>query len=203
MILIATRDDETACARCRGPREMGGPDSDQFKGYTPTSLMCGIGAVCDTLFSRPLITGNQVILALLNASWCVCILVPYQGPLSVSKYLAVGQQCSHLYSPRTGRLPEKTIRIRSEVKCIKGDTIIQFGPCASYLWSISRDGFVVTFFLAILFGSRTIADPGSACLWCHSRWLTARCGNGVDWRTSSDQYDSPVLTPSTANEPST
>ena len=66
MVLIATRDDDTACVRCRGPREMEGPDSDQFKGYTPTSLMCGIGAVCDTLFSRPLITGNQVILALLN-----------------------------------------------------------------------------------------------------------------------------------------
>ena len=132
----------------------------------PTSLMCGIGAVCGTLFSRPLITGNQVILALLNTSWYVCILVLYQGPPSFSKYLAVCQQCSLLSSPRTGRLPEKTIRIRTEVKCIKGDTIFK-SVHMPHIWSNSRDGFAVTFCLAILLTCYSEAEridgPGSAC----------------------------------------
>lgn len=62
--------------------------------------------------------------------------------------------------------------------------------------------FLVTFYRAALLTYCLEAEvlASSACLWCYPRWLTALCGNRVDWPQSSNSYDSPVLTPSTASE---
>lgn len=130
------------------------PTPINSKGICQLLACAELAQLVGTLFSRPLIYGQSGDTCLAECVM-VCLYPSSLSGSTINFEVFRRRSTMSLSVLPENRLPEKTIRIRSEVKCIKGDTHIQFGPYASYLWSNSRDRFAVTFYLAILFGSRT------------------------------------------------
>lgn len=204
MTSTAIRDGETACARFRDSREIRGPDSCLQGVYANfshvrhwRSLWHALLTTIDYERSGETCPAECVI---------VCLRLPVlnskdsslSGPTmhhASVEVATVGPPREQRGSQREGFVSDQRLNVSRERQIFKSVHMV-------HISGHPRDRFPVTFYSAVFLTCHLEAEPlaGSACSWSHTRWLTARCGNGGNWPNSSDPYDSPVLTPSIASE---